>query len=150
MPQSKTNGELLTATLELSKEVRDLSGRLSAKELLHKRTRMLTIVAIFIATVGVAGLTVSGYAIVQNANNAKTNCLNANQTREAQANIWGFVYESNKSDPETTERDRQAIERLEKYTNDVFAQRDCNDLSKKYELPPAPVPPDLGQRRINE
>lgn len=148
MPQ--TNGELLKATLGLTQEVRDLSGRLSAKELLHKRTRMLTFVAIFIGVFSIIGTSAAFTSIYQNAKNAKTTCLNSNQIREAQSKIWGFVYESNKSDPETTEHDRQAIERLEKYTNEVFAQRDCNDLSKKYKLPPPPVPPELGQRRINE
>lgn len=148
MPQ--TNGELLQATLGLTQEVHDLSGRLSAKELLQKRTRMLTFVAIFIAVFSIIGTVAAFTSIYQNAQNAKTTCLNANQTREAQSNIWDFVYESNKSDPELTERDRQAIVRLQQYTDKVFAQRDCDDLSKKYDLPPPPVPPELGQRRINK
>ena len=138
MPQ--TNSELVEATKELNQHVVDLSGRLSAKELLAKRTRMLTRIAIVIAVISVIGGCISGFAIYKNAKNAEITCMNANQTREAQAAIWGFVYAANENDPDVTKDEQDMVDRLRAYTDKVFAQRDCKDLGKHYELPPPPIP----------
>jgi hypothetical protein len=50
-----TNEELRDATTALTVEVHTLSERLSAKEILHKRTRRLTIISLVLALIVAAG-----------------------------------------------------------------------------------------------
>lgn len=135
------NKELLQATETLTNEVHKLADRLSAKEVLHRRTRMLTIIAVIIGVLSAIGVGFAGYAVHQNDQNAKTGCVNANQVREAQRNIWNFLFAAtDPNDPEVTEEDKILLDRLETYINKVFAERDCDNLGKKYNLPPAPIP----------
>jgi cytochrome c-type biogenesis protein CcmE len=51
-----TNEELRDATNELTAEVHTLSGRITAKELLHKRTRRLTLLSLAVAAIAIVAL----------------------------------------------------------------------------------------------
>lgn len=55
----------LTATKDLTKEVHDLGTRLTAKELLHKRTRTLTLVSLGLGVFLVVVAIVAGIAVVR-------------------------------------------------------------------------------------
>lgn len=144
---TQSNNDLLEATKELKQEVHDLSGRLSAKEILHKRTRMLTLLAIAIASLCLIGLGISGYLIhenVQNAGvnlqNAKINCENANSSREANRKIWTLVVNASANDPNRTPQDIQNAQAFQHYINVLYQPRDCNDLDRRY---PVPDPPEF-------
>lgn len=135
----------LTATKDLTKEVHDLSGRFSAKEILHNRTRRLGYIAIFISLVAIVGLILSGYLIYQNSQNAQVvalnariNCENANDSRAANKKIWTLVVESSKSDPNRTPRDVENSEAFQRYINKLYEPRDCNDLDRRYPIPDPP------------
>lgn len=70
--------------------------------------------------------------------NQLTSCTNANQVRKAQRELWAGLVLQSKADTPAEER---AFELLIDHINIVFAERDCADLGKEYEIPPFP---DLG------
>jgi hypothetical protein len=87
----------------------------------------------------------SQVAVNQTQNNAKVGCENANESRQAQLNIWNFIYATSENSAgrdqatrEELKQGEQFLDELRQYTDRVFAQRDCNDLSKEYKLPPPP------------
>lgn len=65
-------------------------------------------------------------------------CQNANETRAGQRQWIDFQLDTSKGTggPELD----QAIELIRTWTHDLFANRDCSDLTKKYEIP---TPPDV-------
>jgi hypothetical protein len=81
----------------------------------------------------IAGL---GYAILETRQNAKQSCLNANESRAAQRAHWSFFFEvtiaGNPDAPPAV------LEFYDAYvtwlTEDLFADRDCDNPDKKYEI----------------
>lgn len=137
--------ENLAATKELTSEVHELAGRFSAKEIIHKRIRRLGIAAIIVSSISLIGLVISGYLIYQNSKNveatenvAKINCENANDSREANRKIWTLVVQTSSNDPNRTPQDIQRAQAFQDYINKLYAQRDCNDLDRRYTIPDPP------------
>lgn len=65
------------------------------------------------------------------------NCQNANNTRANQRILWDFVLDvSNDAGPE----EAAILESIRTFIHDLFAERDCSDLTKEYRTP---VPPDI-------
>lgn len=80
--------------------------------------------------------------ISDNESNAVTNCLNANESREASRALWNFVLDSIVAgNPPTTPEEAAFVTDFRAYVGKVYAARDCNDLSRKYPLPPPPTIP---------
>lgn len=69
-----------------------------------------------------------------------TNCQNANNTRANQTQVWDFVL--NLSGADAGPQETAALESIKAWIHDVFAERDCSDQTKKYDVP---VPPDIKQ-----
>jgi hypothetical protein len=69
---------------------------------------------------------------------AYTNCINANDTRQQQRELWAGIVSNSTAE---TEKERVALAKLNDHTNYVFQDHDCNQLDKRY--PPEPFP-DLG------
>lgn len=137
---TKLLGENLAATKDLTKQVKDLKDRLSAKEILHKRILRLGVVAVFISMISILGLCLSGYVLYQNSNNARINCLNANESRKFNLQLWTFIIVSEMHDNQNTIKETEMIEKLPPYLDAAWRPRDCNDLSKRYPIPDPPLP----------
>lgn len=139
--------ELIASNKDLKKEIEDLSGRLSAKEILNRRTRMLTFASIGLAALCFIGMCASGYLVLANFKNieinnqnAKINCENANSTREANRKIWTLVVQAANNNPQRTPKDIKNTEAFQDYINKLYMPRDCNDLDRRY---PVPDPPEF-------
>lgn len=129
----------------LTKELHDFRGTFTAKEILNRRTRMLTIVACIIGFISMVGLCAAGYLLYQNnqiikvnALNAKINCENANDSREANRKIWTLVVEQSARNDNRTPKDIQNSLAFQDYINKLYQQRDCNDLDRRYKIPDPP------------
>lgn len=70
--------------------------------------------------------------------NAVTNCQNANVSRRGQRAAWDFVLDVSGADAGPAEA--AALEKMRSWFHDLFADRDCSDLSQKYKVP---IPPDV-------
>lgn len=82
---------------------------------------------------------------VENRSNAVTACQNANDQREANRTLWVFVLTvsaANRTEPQT-EQQKLISEKFRVWVTQLFAPRDCSDLSKKYKIPPPPDIPGL-------
>lgn len=143
MATQKNSDELLEENLQAIKdltiEVKSLAGRLTAKEILHKRILRLGLVAVFISAIAILGLIISGYVAYENSQNARINCLNANESRRFNLDLWGYIIDSELNDDENTVRETEMIEKLRPYLEIAWRQRDCDDLSKRYAVPRPPL-----------
>jgi hypothetical protein len=90
-------------------------------------------IALIVGALLFAGM---GYAVQETRQNAKQSCLNANETRAAQRAHWSFFFEvtiaGNPDAPPAV------LEFYDAYvtwlTEDLFADRDCDNPDKKYEI----------------
>lgn len=148
MAENIADQALLKATIDLAKEVEGLEGRLTAKELLYKRTQRLTRLSLILVAVAVLGLVVALVAVVrinnvatQNMVNAKIACENANDQRAANLRLWTLVVQTSSQDPrrERTPADVQRTQAFQGYIEKLYAPRDCNDLDRRYKIPDPPV-----------
>ena len=95
---------------------------------------------IVIATLACAGIWLGASASWQNSKDLVTNCENANESRQAARALWGYVIDvSSVNNPDRTPREQRVLDGFRDYVNDVYAPRDCTDLSKKYPLPDPPA-----------
>lgn len=70
-------------------------------------------------------------------------CENGNEAREGHLLLWNFVIDlsASSTDPDEeppTAAERAALEQIRDWLEELFAPRDCSDLTKEYELPPPP------------
>jgi hypothetical protein len=95
---------------------------------------------------GVGWNTIEARAAADKANDASKetkqaqviSCHNANETRSRQTLLWDFVIDVSSADDGP--RERAALAEIRIFIHDLFAQRDCSDLTKEY---PAPEPPKI-------
>jgi hypothetical protein len=141
------NGDLARATEQLATKVDRLTASLKVAEstardarATAKRTRYLTIGVIAFACVLAFGLAKVADVSHEIDANAVTNCQNANKTREAQTALWTFMLTASmERRQDATAADKADMQAFLTWIEQLFAQRDCSDLSKKYELPPPPT-----------
>lgn len=135
---SVANEERTTETQELAKVNKKL---VRSNRRLVKWAIGLSVVCLLCA-IGTGALAVSNWR------NAKVQCLNANESRKAQLAVWDFVLgweladSSEAQAPAETEMSRIILP----YMHKIWAQRDCDNLDKEYDLPPAPTPPPPAER----
>lgn len=68
-----------------------------------------------------------------------TSCQNANKTREGQRYLWDTLIEQSAArNPDQTRAQRAYAREFQRFTNEIFAERDCSDLSREYDLPEPP------------
>lgn len=69
-------------------------------------------------------------------------CENANESRAAQLVLWNFVIDvSSVPDPgekPPTEAEQAAREDIRDWLEELFAPRDCSDLTREYKIPDPP------------
>jgi len=135
---------LLEAMEVLSKHVADLVEKLdigaaTASEL--KRQSWWTRFLLGIVTITVVfGVVAGGYAIKSSHDEAKRNCQNANESRDANLALWTYVLtvaEGNAQGKEAKAR----ITAIMDWTQILYKDHDCSNLDKRYKIPP---PPTLG------
>lgn len=67
-------------------------------------------------------------------------CENANETREANKQLWHFIIAVSSSSP-GNQKDPKALaylKTIQDWIDLVYRPHDCNDLDKKYPIPPPP------------
>lgn len=129
--------DLASATKELVVEVSTLRKAVVASE---SQVTKLKIIMGLMALVILTVLVGSWYAwdASQDAERAITiNCKNSNESRENQVILWDFVLGASDSG---TPQEEIAKEKIKTWIHDLFAQRDCSDLNRKYD---SPAPPDV-------
>lgn len=75
--------------------------------------------------------------IRSNQTNAVTNCQNANESRKASLALWNFIFDA--SSPSKTAEQAADLAAVREWIGKLYAPRDCNDLSRKYPIPPPPT-----------
>lgn len=91
------------------------------------------------AVLAVVGVLMAASATRQNSRDLVTGCENANESRQAARALWGYVIDvSAVSNPSPSADQQRVIESFRAYVNEVYAPRDCTDLSRKYVLPDPP------------
>jgi hypothetical protein len=101
----------------------------------------MTIVAI-IASFIVVGIGVQAYLYQQaEQDDARTACLNANEARQANLSLWTYILDLSAANREEkpTPAEQQQIDEFKNWVGDLYAPRDCDDLSKRYKIPPPPI-----------
>lgn len=107
--------------------------------------------AFLVAVVAVVGVGVvlfqrsgdQGRLIDANQTNAVINCQNANESRQASLSLWTFLLDST-ADPKATPQQKADVAAVLHWIGKLYAPRDCEDLSRKYPIPPPPV---IGARK---
>ena len=125
--------------------VEHLAGEVSGLRKAYERYRLFLIVVLALSLAQVAVI-IWLFAVAGNAQDAADEakaaqiaaCQNANDTRANQSLVWDFVLDLSAADAGPAEK--AALETIRTWIHDVFAARDCSDLTKLYETP---VPPDV-------
>lgn len=151
--------DLVGATGTLSNRVDDLTKRISAKEILAKRTKDLTddnkklaekthnfakwaiggaILALASSILSLAGWVKTGNTVEQNSANAVINCQNANESREANRQAWQLVIQNSSNNGDRTPKQVLNSQKFSDWIDQLYQQRDCHDLSRRYPIPKAP------------
>lgn len=103
----------------------------------------IVVFALVIVVIGVQQLLYQRAGNEADHNNKRllvTNCQNANESRAANRELWGFILDvSTAGDNNPSPREQAFAQEFRDYINAVFAARDCSDLGKKYPLPNPPV-----------
>lgn len=143
MPTSDPRALAVVAE-DLTKRVNTLTHHLDLSQRQVQRMRVLSWVTAFLAVASVVGVLASAYLWHEvretgeaNTTNAVQSCRNANETREAQVRLWSFVIDVSLAGGEETPAQRAQLEQLRTWIHQLFAARDCSDLSKEY-VPPSP------------
>lgn len=132
------NNEILSETKGLRAEVRELREELAKSKGVVRRLRILTAAVITIFVVGGVGTWYSSY---ENKQNAIVNCENNNESRKAILEGWHFILGAELADEDNNPAETRMSELILPWFDIVYQQRDCSDLSKKYEIPPVPKIP---------
>jgi hypothetical protein len=99
---------------------------------------LLTGAVIVIFVVG--GAIIGTYAY-ENKQNAITQCKNQNESRQAILDGWHFILGYELADDANNPAEVTMSEMILPWFDQVYAQRDCSDLSKRYNIPPVPTIP---------
>lgn len=77
-----------------------------------------------------------------NETNSVVSCQNANESREASRTLWNFVLDlSIAGNTDATPQEIAYLGQVRIWVNKVYQSHDCQDLSRKYPLPPPPTIP---------
>lgn len=149
--------DLVQATQDLTKRVTALSKSLDvSKEVMTKTDKqlernktlirwLLLFVIISFAGIGYCVLLTNKVdnAVSVNKKNAVINCQNANDSREATRTLWTFLFDASTATNtgESTPEQVALVQSFILWVNEVYATRDCSDLSKKYDIPDPPTIP---------
>lgn len=127
--------------------VHEINGRVMESVFYRRIAPLLIIFAVLIAVVAAVGTYANNQAITR-ANTARikgsetdavTACENANESREASRKLWYFVVDlaSQTAPPERV----TYLGEVRDWIGQVYQPHDCQDLSRKYPLPPPPSIP---------
>jgi cell division protein FtsB len=135
---------------DLAERVDTLGHHLDVSQRQVRRMRWLTALTAVLAVLAVVGAIFSAYlyqevdeVVEQNTTNAVQACRNGNESRAASAALWGFIIDLSLADGGESPDQRVALEQLRTWITQLFAPRDCSDLSRKY---PLPEPPPIIER----
>lgn len=150
-PESESTRTLATVARDLSVRVDQLGRQLTVSRAQMLRMRYLTAAFGLLAVAAVLGAIYSFQlsreveaTVAQNRETQVQSCQNANQAREANRILWGFVLDlSTASNPDRSPDRQAAMEELRTWINALYAPRDCSDLSRDYSFPDPP--PIIGQ-----
>lgn len=137
--------ELLGATRVLGRRIGVLSDHLQVSQKQARRTRLLTWVTMILTVISLVGVAVTTvlYQRVQDSIDANqhtqvVSCQNANESRSANLALWNFVLDISSAQQVPASR-KQQLEEIRTWINQLFAPRDCNDLTRKYKIPAPPA-----------
>jgi hypothetical protein len=140
-----TNEKLIEAAGGLRGEVQKMREEFTKSKALVRRLKILTYVLIgfVILFIGFVGYYYDRHQDVVQANSHTlyVNCVNANESRDANRAINQFWLTLWVQGVELTPRQLQWTQDFGKYIDDVYKPRDCHNLQKRY---PLPEPPQLG------
>lgn len=98
------------------------------------RVLAVSIALDFILTIGLTFLSFKTSDLAQLAQNNRDaviqNCETANDSRENQRALWGYVFSVSPTTPRTPEQEQQ-INEFRDFVNKTFAQRDCQAEANK-------------------
>jgi hypothetical protein len=147
-PHDNDPEDMLQAVNRLSNKVSALTAKVDISAQQVRRTRLLTIAGFVVVALAiifgsvqynrVSNIAESNSSLTQaNTENAKQGCLNANESRAASLALWTTVlsYVKQTADPYTSVQ----LDRLLAWIGLLYQPRDCDDLSRKYTIPPPPV-----------
>lgn len=130
----------------MTNAVNGFSDRLTATHLLARRVRLALIGLALLGTVLTWVMWDRSVETRERsaANHAAqvTQCQNANETREGMRNVWDFVLGYEIADPNNNPAELTMAQMILPYIHGVWAERDCSQLNKKYELPEPPALPE--------
>lgn len=142
MPQDP---ELLQATKDLADRVEQLGRHLNVSKKQAHRTRILVIgmsilvgLAMIVMVVMVNLFQQVEASVAESKRNAVISCQNANEFREANRILWDTILALSSSDGDDTSEDKVRRQKFRTWIHDLYAPRDCSDLSKKYVIPSPP------------
>jgi hypothetical protein len=74
------------------------------------------------------------------ADSAIVNCQNANETRQANQELWNFIIELSVASPGNKESPAaiRYLHEIQRWVDKIYQLHDCHDLTKKYVIPPPP------------
>lgn len=145
----ETMENLTEATRELTAKVAEMDKHLAISRKQTNKLRWLVVGVAVVAVFSLVACVAVGLlyrdlhqAVDDNTANAVTNCENANQSREANRILWGYVLDVSAANGEQGDDERDALlASLRGWINELYESRDCQDLSRKYPLPPPPALP---------
>lgn len=75
-----------------------------------------------------------------------TNCVNNNERSKAVLDGWHFILGYELADEDNNPAETEMSKLILPYFDEIYAPRDCNNLSKKYDLPKVPEIPEPANR----
>ena len=146
--------QILDETRNLRGRVINLDKNLNTVETLAKQNDELTkkqkrnfhwLVGLFIA-VNILGFGTAGFVINyvrDNRHSQVVSCQNSNESRMAILDGWRFIlgYELIDKSKAQAPAETAMAEAILPWFEQVYAPRDCSDLSQRYEIPPPPILP---------
>jgi predicted membrane protein len=109
--------------------------------------RYFTVLFFMVALAALVGIFIGTAATITKARQSTENhdaqvrnCENANDTRAAQRELWEFILDVSASNPDEppTPEERDMMDAIRDWIEELFAPRDCTDLTRKYEIPDPP------------
>lgn len=135
----RSREDLARAAEALSTRVDELSQHLRVSQKQVYRLKIVTWVVVGLALLSLGGGGASYYLYTQVRETQKQNCINTNEARQGNLVLWKVILAANAA-KQTPAQKRQAV-LFNTWIDKLYAQHDCNDLNKKYTIPP---PPNLG------
>lgn len=136
------NQSLVGVAGELRDEVKGMREELENSNAVVHRLKWLTysLILVIVLLVGFFGYYQNRHndVIIQNSRTLYVGCKNSNEMREANRAINRYWLALWVQGSELTPIQRSWIGQFEDYIDDIYAQRDCRDLTKRYELPDPP------------